>query len=107
MFKKYCMVEVAFDNIEIVNRVCNELLDKKLISSCQMIESKSKWNWKNKREESNEYLVFMKTRKRNLKSIYNIIEKYHNYECFEFATFYLTSINKEYLNWINSETINL
>lgn len=106
MFKKYCMVEIAFDDIEKVNKVCDELLDKKLISSCQIVESKSKWNWKNKREESNEYLIFLKTKKSNLKNIYSIIEEYHNYECFEFATFNLKSTNKEYLNWIDSEILN-
>ena len=32
------------------------------------------------------------------------IKKIHSYECFEFAIFDLTSINDNYLNWIDRET---
>ena len=59
---KYCMIEVAFDNISEANKVISKLLEKKLVASCQMVESNSRWNWKNELESSKEYLVFMKTK---------------------------------------------
>ncbi len=91
----YCMIETAFDNIEEAKEVINELINKKLVASCQMVESISKWNWQQKMESAKEYLVFMKTKK-------NLQE---SYECFEFAVFDLNSCNQNYLNWINEETI--
>ncbi len=60
----YCMIETAFDNIDEAKQVVSKLLDKKLVASCQVVESNSKWNRKFKREESKEFLVLMKTEKR-------------------------------------------
>lgn len=102
----FCMIESAFDNKEEVNKVVNSLLKDKLVSSCQVINSESTWNWKNERESAHEFLVIMKTRKAYAKEIYKVIKAIHSYECFEFAVFDLTSENKDYLNWIDEETKN-
>lgn len=40
----------------------------------------------------------MKTKKCYLNEIYEVIKEIHGYECFEFAVYDLTSINKDYLN---------
>lgn len=101
----YCMIEIAFDNLDEVKQTISKLLNEKLVASCQMIESNSKWNWKQEQEESKEYLVFMKTKKSLQKKIYEIIKEIHSYDCFEFAVFDLTSCNQDYLNWIEEETI--
>lgn len=98
------MIETAFDNKEEVNKVVEFLLKDKLISSCQIVESDSRWNWKGEYESSKEYLVFMKTKKTLVKDIYDTIKKIHSYECFEFAIFDLDSCNNDYLNWIDEET---
>ena len=100
----YCMLETAFDNIDETKKVISKLLDEKLVASCQMVESNSKWNWKHEQEESKEYLVFMKTKKSLQEKIFNVIKEVHSYDCFEFAVFDLTSCNQDYLNWIEKET---
>ena len=102
----YCMIESAFDNKEELNNIINELLDKKLVVSCHVIESESTWNWKNERENAKEYLLQMKTKKRYSNRIFDVIRTVHSYECFEFAIYDISSTNKEYLNWIDEETIN-
>lgn len=101
----YCMIETAFDNLDEAKQVISNLLDEKLVASCQMFESNSKWNWKQEQEESKEYLVFMKTKKSLQEKIYNLIKEIHSYNCFEFAVFELNSCNQDYLNWIEEETI--
>ena len=45
----------------------------------------------------------MKTKKNYLKEIYEVIKSKHNYECFEFTVYNITSVNEEYLNWIDKE----
>jgi len=100
----YCMIETAFDNLDEAKQVISKLLDEKLVASCQMVESNSKWNWKQEKEESKEYLVFMKTKKSLQEKIFNVIKEIHSYDCFEFAVFDLTSCNQDYLNWIEDET---
>ena len=99
----YCMIETAFDNREELNKVVEELLNNKLVASCQIIESNSKWHWKNEIERAKEYLLLMKTKKSLAKEIYETIKSIHSYDCFEFAIFDLTSCNEEYLKWIDEE----
>ena len=99
------MIEVAFGNEEEVNLVIDKLLDEKLVSSCQVVTSNSKWNWHGKREQALEYLLFMKTKMELKYKIYEIIKSIHSYDCFEFAVFPLSSCNLDYLKWIDEETI--
>lgn len=101
---KCCMIEVAFGNKEEANKAIDELLNKRLVASCQMLESNSIWNWKQKRENSKEYIVLMKAKLSLQNKIYNVIKNIHSYECFEFAVFELNSCNEDYLNWIELET---
>lgn len=101
---EYCMLETANDNYEEIKSIAKELLDRKLVASCHILESESSWNWNNEREEIKEYLLQMKTKKNCLKEIYEVIKSKHSYECFEFAIFDLTSINDNYLKWIDKET---
>ena len=100
----YCMIETAFDNREELNTVVERLLEEKLVSSCQVVESDSRWNWNNEYESSREYLVFMKTKKSLITDVFEVIRKIHSYDCFEFAVFNLDSCNDDYLNWIEKET---
>lgn len=102
---KYCMIETAFANKEELDKVVSELLENKLVASCQVVESNSKWNWKGKMEAEKEFLLLMKTKRNLAEKIYQIIKKTHNYDCFEFAIFDLTSSSTEYLNWIDEEAI--
>ena len=72
---KYCMIETAFDNRDEMNAAVEQLLKEKLVSSCQIVESESRWNWNNEYESSKEYLVFMKTKKCLAKDIFEVIMK--------------------------------
>ena len=100
---KYCMIEVAFDNMIEVNKIIDVLLSKKLVASIHIIESKSSWNWKGKRENSKEYLLQITTKINKQSDIYNEIKKIHSYECFEFAIFGINTISNDYIKWIDEE----
>lgn len=100
----YCMIETAFDDKEELNTAVNKILEEKLVASCQVIESDSKWSWKNEIEDSKEFLLLMKTKKSLINEIFETIKTIHTYDCFEFAVFDLASCNKDYLTWIETET---
>ncbi len=102
---KYCMIEVAFDNMTEVNKVIDILLSKKLVAGAHVIESNSSWNWKNKRENNREFVLQLKTKINKQNDIYNVIKNIHSYECFEFAVYEINSINNDYLKWIDKEVI--
>jgi len=103
MIDEYCTIEVAFDDKGEAYKTINALLDEKLVSSCQLIESESTWLWHQEIEAAKEYLVFFKTKKNLASKIYSIVRKHHSYETFEFAIMPLTSTSKTYLSWINNE----
>ena len=100
----YCMIEVAFGNIDEVKNAQKELLENRLVASCQIINSNSVWRWKGEIEASSEYLMILKTKKELVKEIYDVIKKIHSYDCFEFAVIDITSCNNDYLDWIEKET---
>ena len=100
---EYCMIEIAFDDLEEAKRTINALLEEKLVSSCQVIKSESTWLWHQEVETAKEYLLFVKTKKNLSTKIYNLVRKYHSYETFEFAIIPITSASKNYLSWINNE----
>ena len=95
---KYCMIEIAFNNLDEVNRLVDSLLLKKWIASAHVIESKSSWNWQNKREDDNEFILQLKTKNEKIKIIYDEVKKIHSYDCFEFAIYEFNSRNIDYLN---------
>ena len=99
------MIETATDNEEELKVIIDSLLERKLVSSCQVVESNSTWHWKKELESAKEYLLFMKTKKSLVNDIYEIIKEIHSYECFEFAIFDIDSCNTEYLTWIDEECI--
>lgn len=100
----YCMIEIVFDNIDETNKVVNELLKARLISGGQIVNSQSKWRWKNEIEMCDEYLLFVKTKKELVKEVYDVVKSLHSYEVFEFTVIDITSVNEDYLNWIKEET---
>lgn len=100
---RYCMIETASNNKKEIISITKILLDKKIAASCHIIESESSWNWHNERESEKEYLLQIKTKKNCQKEIYEIIKSIHSYDCFEFAVYDFSSINNDYLNWIEEE----
>lgn len=102
---KCCMIEIAFNNIDEVNKVVDILLLKKLIASSHIIESKRSWNQKNERENDNEFLLQLKTKIDKQKEIYDVVKIIHSYDCFEFAVYEFNSINDDYLSWIENEIV--
>ena len=99
----YIMIETAFNNLDEVYRVRDELLLKKLVASTHIVESESSWNWHNNREDDKEYIMQMKTKANKKEEIYKVIENIHSYETFEFAIYEITSINKDCLKWLDEE----
>jgi uncharacterized protein involved in tolerance to divalent cations len=99
------MIETAFDDKKELAQVVDELLNSKLVVSCQVVESDSKWRWNNELEKSKEYLVFMKTKFDLQDRIHEVISSIHSYDTFEFAVFPFVSCSEDYLKWVDEETI--
>lgn len=99
---KYTIVKIAFDNIDLLNNAKVELLNERLIAAAQVTRINSTWRWHGNLETSMEYMLELKTKEKHLDEIYNIIRKYHNYDCFEF-TYYEVKCSNDYFEWIEEE----
>lgn len=104
MKNKYIMITTTFDNEEEANRVINSLLEKRLVSCCQLSTITSSYHWKGNIEHSNEYLLQMKTKKELYKEVENEILKLHSYETPQIICYDIVDGYKDYLDWIGEET---
>lgn len=104
MKNKYCLITTTFEDKKEANEMIRRLLEKKLVSCCQLMEIRSSYHWKNKIESTNEYLLQMKSKKSLYKEIEKEIIKTHSYEIPQIVMYEIKDGYKEYLNWIEEET---
>lgn len=104
MKNKYIMITTTFDNKEEADKVVNYLLEKRLVSCCQLSNITSSYHWKGKIEHSDEYLLQMKSRKELYKEIENEILKLHSYETPQIICYDIVNGYQGYLDWIEEET---
>lgn len=100
----YCVIEVAIGSEGETLKIRDILLENRLVASCQIIDSMSKWRWHGEIEEASEYLLIMRTKKSFIKDVYTVVQEHHSYDTFEFAVFDFYSPNSKYLEWIDEET---
>ncbi len=101
-----CNITTACNNKDIANRIIQVLLDKRLVSCCQIFNIESTYWWLGNIDKEKEFLILMKTRKSLYKEVEEEILKLHDYDTAEIACFDIVGGNEEFLKWIISETKN-
>lgn len=102
---KYIMITTTFDNEEEANKIINLLLKKRLVSCCQLSNITSSYHWKGNIEHVDEILLQMKSKKELFKEIEQVILDNHSYETPQIIAYDIVDGYKEYLDWIEKETI--
>ena len=100
----YIMISTTFDSEDEANKVIDTLLEKRLVSCCQLGDITSSYHWQGKIEHSKEYLLQMKTKKALFKEIENEILALHSYETPQIIAYDIVDGYKGYLDWIEEET---
>ena len=77
---QYIMITTTFDNKEEANKIIEILLEKRLVSCCQLSNITSSYHWKVKIEHTEELLLQMKSKKELFKEIEKVILDNHSYE---------------------------
>lgn len=101
---KYIMVTTTFDSKEEANKIISLLLEKRLVSCCQLSNITSSYHWKGNIEHQDEFLLQMKSKKELYKEIENAILENHSYETPQLIAYDIVDGYKEYLDWIEKET---
>ena len=100
---KYCVVTTTCDKTEIANKIMNTLLEKRLVSCCQMTKVESSYWWKDEIVKEPELLIQMKTKKELFKEVEEEILGIHDYETCEIISYDIDEGNNKYLKWIEDE----
>ena len=83
--------------------ITHRLLDERLIACANIIGPiSSLYWWKDKVEEANEFLVFMKSRQDLFEKLSTRIKELHSYDVPEIIAVPITAAFPSYLNWINT-----
>ena len=87
---------------EEARRIANELVERRL-AACVNIVSKidSIYRWKDKIEESQEYLLLIKTNEKGLAGLRDAIKELHSYELPEFIALPVNDGSEDYFKWID------
>lgn len=104
MKNKYIMLNTTFDNKDEANKIIELLLEKRLVSCCQLSNIESSYHWKGKIEHTNEFLLQMKSKKELFKEIERVVIENHSYETPQLVAYDIVDGFKGYVDWIEKET---
>ena len=101
----YIQIQTACNKENIADEIINKLLDERLIACAQKVNINSSYVWQGKRENENEILIIMKTRKSLFEEVKRQILFIHDYDLPEIVATDLTCGLEDYFKWIDENTI--
>jgi len=102
---KYILIMTTCINGLEAGRIIDILCRKKLVACAQMHEVKSFYNWENQTRETDEILLYLKTRYTLYDKIEDVIKKENkHYKIPEIIKIPIKGGLSEYLNWIDEVT---
>ena len=101
----YIQIQTACNKENIADEIINKLLDERLIACAQKLNINSSYVWQGKRENENEILIIMKTRKSLFEEVKRQILFIHDYDLPEIVATDLTCGLEDYFKWIDENTI--
>ncbi len=100
---KICIILTTTDNKKSAKKLSAILLRKNLAACIQRIRIKSRYVWKDEVQNECEFLLIIKTLRKNRKKIKAIFDSHHPYELPEFVCLKADS-SKAYKKWVASES---
>ena len=87
-----------------ISKIANELVKNKTVACVNISKISSIYSWKNKVENTSEYLAIFKTITKNKIALKKKIKETHPYEVPEIVEIDVASVNCSYLNWLVEST---
>jgi periplasmic divalent cation tolerance protein len=87
-----------------ISKIANELVKNKTVACVNISKISSIYSWKNKVENTSEYLAIFKTLTKNKTVLKKKIKETHPYEVPEIVEIDAVSVNRSYLNWLVEST---
>lgn len=104
-YKEYCIITTLCNKEEIANEIVSQLLKEKLVAGAQISNVKSKYWWKDRLEEDDEFKLEFRTKSKNIESVKNVIKSIHDYEVAEISVTYILAPDLEFKKWIDENVV--
>lgn len=104
MEDKYIVIMTSCSDKETKKKIIDKLLSEKLAACIQVLDIKSYYTWKGKVENSDEFLLLIKTRKSLFSKAKASIKENHNYDTPEIISLDIEDGHRDYFQWINEVT---
>jgi periplasmic divalent cation tolerance protein len=101
---KPVMIISTYPTKKSISKIADELVKNKTVACVNISKIVSVYSWKNKIENTSEYLAIFKTITKNRTILKKKIKETHPYEVPEIVEIDITSVNRSYLNWLIEST---
>jgi len=99
---KYIFIYITCASEQESKEIARTLLNEKLIACANYFPIQSMYWWKNKIQESNEWILIVKTTTKNSTAIQEKVQKIHSYSI-PCITIIPVEPNFLYANWLNQQ----
>ena len=97
------LLYIPCPSLKEAHAISSALLDSRLIACANIVESRSIYNWKGRREKGREFIIFAKTTPKKAQKAQKMVKKLHSYEIPCVLRFSVQA-NTGYAKWVASET---
>jgi len=98
---EFVAVMTTTDDEKVAEKICRTLVEERLAACAQVIKGiKSFYWWEGKVEESEEFLIFLKTKAQLLPRLEERLKRLHNYSVPEIVALPFVSGSREYFDWM-------
>lgn len=103
----YIMVLSTCNSSQVASSLAEELVNNKLAACVNIVDKvESVYQWQGKITRDKEFLLIIKTQKLLFSQVEQTIQKVHDYELPEIIAVPIEAGEKNYLNWIQSSTLD-
>ena len=103
----YIMVLSTCNSSQVASSLAEELVNNKLAACVNIVDKvESVYQWQGKITRDKEFLLIIKTQKLLFSQVEHTIQKVHDYELPEIIAVPIEAGEKNYLNWIQSSTLD-
>ncbi len=101
MMIKMKMIITTYPDQMIAEKVAKDSIKAKLSACANIVKVRSIYVWKEKIEDTDEFLVFFKTTEKGMNKLKDFIKKSHPYEIPEIIEIAPEYVDPKYLSWLN------
>ena len=104
--KKYVVIFISAKDREEAQKIAKTLVKRRQAACVNIVPAvNSHYWWKDKLEATEESLIIVKTRESLLPEVIKTVKKLHSYHIPEIIALPIIGGSRDYLEWIDSETI--